>query len=66
MLRPYALEKSRAGFKVIEKAVSDMAKKEGKYKSLLKVAQQAKASAEYEVDVVYGNKQFEKSKRTVR
>lgn len=62
LLRPYALEKSRAGFKVIEKAVSDMAKKEEKYKSLLKVAQQAKASAEYEVDVVYGNKQFEKAK----
>ncbi|MBN1325162.1 MAG: hypothetical protein JW974_03000 [Alphaproteobacteria bacterium] len=62
LLRPYALEKSRSGFKVIEKAVSDMARKDKKYKSLLKVAQQAKSSAEYEVDVVHGNKQFEKAK----
>jgi hypothetical protein len=62
LLRPYALEKSRSGFKVIEKAVHGLAERNGKYKSLLKVARQAKASAEYEVDVVHGNKQFEKAK----
>ncbi len=62
LLRPYALERSRSGFKIIEKAVGELSKKNKKYKSLLKVAQQAKASSEYEVDVVYGNKQFEKAK----
>jgi frataxin-like iron-binding protein CyaY len=62
LLRPYALERSRAGFKIIEKAVGELSKKDKKYKSLLKVAQQAKASAEYEVDADHGNKQFEKAK----
>ena len=63
LLRPYALERSMSGFKTIEKSVSILAKSNSKYRSLLKVAQQAKASAEYEVDVVYGNKQFEKAKQ---
>ena len=62
LLRPYALERSRAGFNTIEAAVKDMAKQNSKFKSLAKVVRQAKASSEYEVDVVYGNGQFEKAK----
>ncbi len=63
LLRPNALKKTRSGFAVIEKAVADMAAHDTKYKPLLKVAQQARKSAEYEVDVVYGNAQFEQAKK---
>ncbi len=63
LLRPHALNKTRAGFAVIEKAIGDLAAKNEKYKSLLKVASQARKSAEYEVDVVYGNAQFERAKK---
>lgn len=63
LLRPNALKKSRSGFEVIEKTILKLAQEDEKYKPLLKVAHQAKVSAEFEVDVVYGNKQFERAKR---
>jgi hypothetical protein len=62
-LRPYARERSQAGFDTIQVAVKSMAKRDDKYKSLLKVVEQAKSSAQNEIDVVHGNKQFEKAKR---
>jgi hypothetical protein len=63
LLRPHARNRSIAGFTTIETAVKNLAVKNGEYKSLLKVAQQAKVSAEFEVDVAHGNKQFEKAEQ---
>lgn len=63
LLRPYAQEKNKAGFRTIEKAVKDLAEQDKKYSVLLKVVQQASESAKHETDVAYGAVQLQKAKR---
>lgn len=63
LLRPYAAERSIAGFKTIKKAIEDLAKHDKKYLVLSKVAARAEESARHEVDVVYGAQQLEKAKK---
>ncbi|MBO7066908.1 MAG: M48 family metalloprotease [Alphaproteobacteria bacterium] len=61
LLRPFADERSDAGFRIIERAIKKLAKQKSSYKMLQSVAHQAHESAKYEVDAEIGYKQYQKA-----
>ena len=63
LLRPYAKARADSGFNTIEQAIKKLSQKQKSYKMLQSVAHQAHESSGYEVDVNFGNKQYEKAKQ---